>query len=79
MQAQGSVLATSSMLAAVLGVGRAPTKEAGAKALLQLCQGLHSPRREHLPFIREAAGAVLGLLLRLLGSLCCSRCWISLA
>lgn len=31
------------------------------------------------PLIREAAGAVLGLLLRLLGSLCCSQSWLSLA
>lgn len=28
----------------------------GAKALLQLCQGLRFPRREHLPFDQGGSG-----------------------
>lgn len=49
-QAQGSILPCCAVLDALRGAGRAQTNEAEAKALLQLCQGLCFPSREHLPF-----------------------------
>lgn len=62
------------------GSGRAQTKEAGAKlcfGCVRVCRV--SPGGSFSPLIREAVGAVLGLLLRLLGSLCCSQSRVSLA
>lgn len=54
-QAPGSVCAAASpVLAALRGAGRAQTKEAGAKALLQLCQAF--PRRERRPFDQGGSG-----------------------
>lgn len=42
--------AAGPVLAVLRGVGRMQVEEAGAKALLQLCQGLRFPGREILPF-----------------------------
>lgn len=61
------------------GRGNSSHEGSGTKALLQLCQVYVSPGGSISLSIREAAGAVLGLLLRLQSSLCCSRSRINLA